>query len=413
MTTRQLYVCTLLLACSSAVARVQAQPSLAKDQSDGHDLHVHADPSAESGGGLGYDAEEGFRFKSEDGAYMLRVALQIAIKVEPSWNDGDHTYNGTFAFLRPILRGNFYKPWLGYRLSMDLSGEDPTVLDAYIDVARWDAFGLRIGQQVTPASRHSSFGPAQIFFPEFAGVSSYFWSGRDRGITLYGTVLDERLDYYAGAFSGSPIDSPVNLEDNYIVEGRLTVNPFGPVNENELPFTPEGGALPGRVSFTVQGFHGRLQTDLESYNDSHSILMPQQPVSTKKTSSASGDLWLQKGRLIAFGEFYWRTQKENDAPDSIGAYGAWGQVILNAYKNLIGVGARCNWIDPNNELPSDRALEFEGQVAWFIHPPEVVLKLRYAWLDQKTPGAARLGEFTLPFVTGTSNLATLQLTMAF
>jgi hypothetical protein len=344
---------------------------------------------------------------------MLRIALQLGIKAEPSWTDGRHALNGAFAFARPILRGHFYKEWIGYRLSMELARGDPFMLDAYLDVDPIDEFGARIGQQGTPVSRHESFGPQQIFFPEYAGVANYFWSGRERGVTLYGTSLAERLDYYAGVYTGSPIDEPVNLPNNYVVEGRLTASPLGPTNANEMPFTPEGERLPLRVSFTVQGYGGRLQTDLSNYNPANNVLTPSPLLVTEKTGSASGDLWFQYGPLIAFGEFYWRSLKAAGGGNAYSSYGSWGQVILNVYENVLGLGARMNWIDPDTDLGHDRALEAEGQLAWFIHAPELVLKARYAWLNQKEPHGNTPEGFALPFVPGTSHVATLQAMIGF
>jgi hypothetical protein len=344
---------------------------------------------------------------------MLRISLQAAFKVEPSWTDGEHVMNGTFAFLRPILRGNLFRPWLAYRVSLEMAGEDPFVFDAHFDVEPWEEFGFRFGQQGTAMSRHESFGPQQLFFPEFAAASNYFWSARERGLTVYGTVLDERLDYYGGVYGGSPIDEPVNLKDNYVLEGRVTVNPLGPVNANEYPFTPDGHPLPLRVSFTLQGFFGRLQTSNESYNPSYSVLTPNAALATSKLGTLGGDLWFQSGPVIVFGEFYWRRQRTIGTDDWYGALGAWGQVIVNVYRNVLGAGVRFDWIEPNTELTHDNAFELEGQLAWMIHPPELALKLRYAWVKQQAPDADELGGFELPFLEGTTHVGTLQLMMAF
>ena len=361
---------------------------------------------------IGYTPEEGFRMRSEDGAYLLRLALQMGIKLEPSWTEGDRAMNGTFPFLRPILRGNLIRPWLMYRVSLELAREDPFVLDAYIDLEPVAEFGLRVGQQGTPVSRHESFGPQQIFFPEYASVASYFWSGRERGVTLYGSLLGERLNYYGGVYGGSPIDVPAALEDNYVIEARLTASPLGPVNANEFPFTPDGTPLPLRVSFTLQGFYGRLQTAPENYDQSNSVLDPNAALDTTKLGMLGGDLWFQAGPAIVFGEFYWREQRPSGTDSWYAALGAWGEIILSVYRDVIGAGVRLNWIDPNTELANDNAFEVEGQLAWFVEPPELTLKLRYGWLKQETP-TEESDEFELPHVEGTTHVVTLQATLAF
>ncbi|MFT3927026.1 MAG: porin [Myxococcales bacterium] len=353
--------------------------------------------------------------RSKDGAYVLRIALQVGLKVEPEWTDGDAQFNSTFAFLRPIIRGNFYRPWLGYRLSFEANSGTPRVFDAYFDVAPLEEFAFRFGQQATPVSRHENFGPQQIFFPDFAAVASYFWSGRERGLTVYGGALSDILEYYAGIYAGSPIDEPVNLPKNYVVEARLTLNPLGAVNANEMPFTPDGDRLPTRFSFTLQGYQGKLQTAQENFNAANNFLTPAHSIVTEKLGTAAADVWFQAHRLILFGEFYWRrVDPVGGGTSAYGSYGAWGQAVFNLYKNLLGIGARCGWMNPSTDLANDQSTEVEAQLAYFIHPPELVLKLRYAWLKQKSPDLADAPYgFVLPFAEGKSNLATLQLMMAF
>ncbi len=339
--------------------------------------------------------------------------MRAALKFEPAWTDGTRQPDGFLAFVRPILRGNLFKPWFGFLVSTELSEGTPFLLDAYFTVEPWQAFGLCFGQQGTPVSRHESFGPHQIFFPDYASVASYFWSGREKGLTLYGKVAGERLEYYAGVYGGSPLAQPENEPFNYVVEGRVTFSPLGPVNSTEIPFTPDGGPLPPRLSLTAQSYHGKLHTVVENFNPTNSILTPIPSLVTQVMTMAGGDLWLQGGPVIVFGELYWRRLGPAEGAARSSSLGAWGEVVLNAYRNIIGVGARVSWIDPNLDLSDDQVVELEAQVAWFIHAPNIVLKGRYAWLRQQSPGEQSLGTFQLPFAAGTSNVATLQMTLAF
>ena len=127
-----------------------------------------ADEKAKEGaaadqGMAGYTTDDGFHIKSSDGNYLMRFALTAGSKFEPAWNDGDRTLNGSLAFVRPAIRGNFYKPWLRYVVSLELAQEDAYLLGANIEAQPWDEFGARFGQQGTPVSRHTGFSPAQIF----------------------------------------------------------------------------------------------------------------------------------------------------------------------------------------------------------------------------------------------------------
>jgi hypothetical protein len=364
------------------------------------------------GGDFGFAPGEGFRLKSADGRNLLRFGLQAGLKLEPIWTEGVPQSRSMFAFLRPIIRGNLTEEWIRYRVSMELAQGDPFLIDGFVDIQPSKALGFVFGQQGTPVSRHNALGPQSIFFPDFAPVANYFWSGREKGLTVYGTTADDRLNYYAGLYDGSLIDQKTSAAGNNVAEARVTFNPMGAVNANEYPFTPDGDPLPTRVSFTAQGYHGRIQTDEYSYNSSNSPLTPTQVLKSDEVTVGGVDAWFQKGNVIAFAEAYKR-RLNPAAGSAYDSTGVWGQIVTSAYRNRLGLGVRVNWIDPSSNLSNDEAAIFEGQASWLLQVPELVLKLRYALENQRTPDAASLGSFTLPFAQGTTHVATLQLTMSF
>ncbi len=387
------------------------------NESYGTRTEVHdgdPDPVGYEPGHAGHTRSNGFHVQSDDGNYMMRVALTAALKFEPAWTEGEKDVRGSLAFVRPAIRGNFFRPWFRYAVAMELAQENAFLLSANVEVQPWDEFGARYGQQGTPVSRHTTFAPQNIFFPDYASVSGFFWSGRQRGLTLFGSIGEGLLEYWAGIYGGSPLLESQNDPENYIGEGRVTVSPWGAINANELPFTPDGESLPTLASFTLQGYHGKLQTGVENYNPTNSVLTPLPIIVSRKMTTGGADVWFQTGPVIAFVEYFYRHIEDEGSLPGYNSQGVWGQVMVDVYRNMFGVGGRFNWINPNMDVSHDRVLEGEAQVAWFIQPPELVLKLRYAILDQKEPDPAALGPgYQIPFIAGTTNLVTLQLTMAF
>src|SRR5262249_51326095 len=147
----------------------------------------------------------------------------------------------------------------------------------------------------------------------------------------------------------------------------------------------------------------------ENSDPTNSPLDPTTTLLLQTTTTGGADLWLQWWRFILFGEYFIRyVQSTTQSPGYTG-HGAWGEMVANAYPNILGIGGRFNWLEPNTELSNNHVIEVEGQLAWFIRSPELVLKLRYGWLLQKSPDPATLGSFVLPFPVGTTNLVTLQL----
>ena len=84
---------------------------------------------------------------------------------------------------------------------------------------------------------------------------------------------------------------------------------------------------------------------------------------------------------------------------------------MGLYRNVVAAGLRGGWIDPDLAIAHNDAFEIEGQVAYYIDAPNLVLKTRYAYIDQRVPVDA--GVAGLPFVAGKSHVATLQLTLFF
>src|SRR6185437_7892432 len=100
-----------------------------------------------------YLPDEGFRIKDDGGDYSLRFRLQSAYKFEPTWTNDEAQLRSAIAFLRPILSGSVYKPWITFWTSIDLAGNPIYMLDSYFDVVPVQEFGVRAGQQYSPYDR--------------------------------------------------------------------------------------------------------------------------------------------------------------------------------------------------------------------------------------------------------------------
>ncbi len=117
------------------IALALATPASAQDvESD-----QESDTEPEEVSLFGYTKDEGFRLRSEDGNYRLQIAMRAGLELEPAWTEGDGRVNEALAFLRPVLRGNLFREWLGFTFSMELAANDPFVLDAFVDIAPWEA----------------------------------------------------------------------------------------------------------------------------------------------------------------------------------------------------------------------------------------------------------------------------------
>ncbi len=358
----------------------------------------------------GFVEGEGFRLQDEEGNNVLRLALQAAYKFEPTWTNGVEQTRAAMAFMRPVLRGNLYRPWLKYWTSVELAGNPPYLLDAYFDVVPIDEFGARFGQQYSLFSRQEQLGPQQLFFPEWSPVADYFWPGRDKGGMVYGLLLDKKIEYYAGIFSGTPLRQLRTLPGNYEVQGRLVYNPLGPVNANEFPFTDKNEPLPFRLSFSLQGYQGKIQRAEENLNVNNGQLKTVATGDINRRWGAGADFWVQGGPFIVTAEVYGRRIEPLDGSGAYGQHGGFVEAIYDLWAQKIGLGAQFAWLEPDTTRASDFLTIAEAALVYFIHNPSAQLKLRYAHLRQQQP--ADPAE-TTPYTAGNTNVLTAQMNLSF
>ena len=262
-----------------------------------------------------------------------------------------------------------------------------------------------------PFDRHEYFGPQEILFPEWAPVSEYFWSGRDKGFTALGT-LAQQLDYYLGVYSGTPLRQFNALPGNYVLEARFTWNPLGPTATTEFPYIISEGPVPFRVSATLQGYYGKVQSATENFNPSTFRFETEATGETTRQAAGGADFWLQTAWLYFYVEGFVRRTEPSMAARYT-SVGAWGQAGVPLVPKTLDIATRFNWLDASIDVGDDDFYSIEGQLAYYVsHTQGLVVKLRYAAGHQSSPGMAALGDVPLITTPGWTQLGTLQLNIA-
>lgn len=360
-----------------------------------------------------YRFDDGFALVAPDGRYRLRIGLDAGFKISPTYRDGGFQDREAFFVLRPFMEGNLFRRWIRFRLSLELAANPPYLLDAYVDIRPIHALEVRGGQQSTPFSRHKSFDPHQILFPDWSLTAEYFWSGHDKGATIVGFSSADKVVGYLGIYSGSPLRQFTTVAGNYIAEARLTVSPMGKTGDNEYPYITSPRPLPVRVSFTAQGYYGKVTSGTENFDNSSFLFVFTPTDAIMRRGAAGVDALLEVGRVVAFAEGYYMHTNPGDGSADYTSFGAWGQVGVLLLPRFLDVAARFNWINPSTSLSNDRLLAAEAQMAWYVDAPNLILKLRYGIGDQQTPGMTALGSVKLPAQAGQEQVITLQLNVSF
>jgi hypothetical protein len=373
----------------------------------------------------GWIPGQGFVVRSADEeSYKLRVGLQAAYRASVTIDKSDTQFRNPFFALRPVLAGNLYKKWITFYTTLELNTNPPYLNDSLVQIQPWDEFGLVVGQQYTPYSRHEYlYGPTQLLFTDWNIVADYFWTGRDKGITFQGSCADHHLDWWVGGYLGAPLRQFDVIQGNYSFIARLALNPQGATGNTEFAYAENAEKdepAPLRTSFSIQGYTNRIQPGTQNFNSSSFkfVTEPTPGVAAAVNHGAGIDGYLQSSNVMAMAEgYYRRTEPHSGVPD-YSSVGAFAQVGVLVYERLVDVALRGTWADVNvtgGHSGEGRFLGGEIGGTWYVRAPVLAVKLRYGYADQKGPsdGTSKLAGAALIIPEGQVHVVTAQLNVTF
>ncbi len=155
-----------------------------------------------------------------------------------NYDEGAEASSFSIKRARLDLQGPIYRKWIDYRVQLELAS--PKILDAYVRIMPWQALNFQIGQNKIPFSIDNvDYTPLKLAtvdypialqklvgFSDLCGVNA---SGRDMGVTLFGTLVKSKdrpvVEYRAGIYNGAGINCKDNNKSKDI-SARVVVTPF-------------------------------------------------------------------------------------------------------------------------------------------------------------------------------------------
>jgi phosphate-selective porin len=191
---------------------------------------------------------KGFRLETRDGKFQTNLQWRAQMRfTNPYVGDprqvDDFSASGSSNFelrrLRTKIGGFGYRPWLKYYFELDLQpSRDPDdaattsstrVIDYRIDLAKWEALGMRVGQWKIDFNRERVDSSGRQQFVERSIINRIFTIDRQIGVQLRGRLFNSTpadLRYYAGVFNGEGRGVRNSNGDEMYV-GRLQWNFLG------------------------------------------------------------------------------------------------------------------------------------------------------------------------------------------
>src|SRR2546422_611378 len=257
-----------------------------------------ADSNAPAGSTVQVDPGNGVTFSSADGNYSLNIGFfgqfraqyldrdefrradqnpSLPYRVE---NIGVQEPSFQTRRLRLHFLGNFFRPWMGYKIELDLADNDEGLRevfipsfnttggstppfqvtagpqeqdqrtvktrDFYVDLRPKPYANFRFGQFKVPLSRQELVSDYSGTMTARSIASDFFTPNRDRGFMFYGGTPTNKIQYKIGAFNGTGLQQGVNLDKSLAYVFRLTATNKGPYLDYE-------SLVDGPDSFRFQG----------------------------------------------------------------------------------------------------------------------------------------------------------------
>lgn len=205
-------------------------------------------------------SDRGFGFKSQDGQFEYR--FRGLVHADYRHFDGDAYPGAIDGFLarriRPTFEGTVFGKY-GFRFTPEFGENKGTVVDAYLDIREKPEFQIRIGKHKPFVGLERLQSGSDIKFIERSYVSNNVLPNRDFGVSIFGDILDKRLNYAVGVFNGVADggDNTTAQDGNNkkTFTGRLFATPF--VNDTDSSLRGLGFGIAGttgNISSLISGY---------------------------------------------------------------------------------------------------------------------------------------------------------------
>lgn len=140
--------------------------------------------------------------------------------------------------VRPTIEGKVAGKY-GFRFTPEFGGGSASVVDAYVEANLNPAFNVRAGKFKSSVGLERLQGGGDIKFIERSYVTNAILPNRDLGVSVYGDILDNKLNYNFGIVNGVVDGGNISTGTEYSGEREYTARLF------TTPFVDSANALSG------------------------------------------------------------------------------------------------------------------------------------------------------------------------
>lgn len=320
--------------------------------------------NAYQGDGLTWKPGSGISIANSD-EFSLRWSNQLQVQYQLfAFENAPDTSNFTVRRARTTFKGNVFNRNIRYMLQVDGVDAGASLKEGWVsyDFIHEDdsVVGVRAGQSKTGFGLESAGGSSALWFVERSVASNVFADAYTRGAWLYGSYMQNKLRWFAGAQNGdvskgiAVIDAGeegANASDNELSYNfNVSFDPLGSF-VGDKPTDMNFDLKQGDLDEGTPELRGTIGAGIFFGNSQPLVSTGLGAVDVESTCINLNTAWRVKN-FYAMGEVFIRSDDPDvgTSEDSLGWYAQAGYALPKADANAMqwGLGLRVSMIDTDD-----------------------------------------------------------------
>ena len=291
-----------------------------------------------------------------------------AVKLSGTAEAGDP--KGSFRIRRAKLKfeGWFYKPWMQYEVQTNWPGLSSSNLAQYLEDANLNVdlsqgkktFMVKLGQYKVPFGLQELVSSGSQQLVDRSLVSNAYFRGRDTGLTVWGVLGSNKLEYRAGFFNGNGLTRSSNDNDKFQYNARVTFQPNGAV-----PLGTYSGAHQSESDFETRALGKPIFTVSAAFEQNDFANAASDLKTNIKSTLYTVDTMFKYQGFSATGAYVWGQREPQEANPEFDTKGWFVQAGYFLKPEKWEIAARYGQQDPSDLVDADKVTEIRGGINYF------------------------------------------------
>jgi len=315
-----------------------------------------------------------------------------AVKLPGTESAGDS--QGSFRIRRAKLKfeGWFYQPWLQYEVQMNWPGISSSNLANFLEDANinWDVtkgkklFMVKVGQYKVPFGLQELVSSGSQQLVDRSLVSNVYSRGRDTGATVWGVLGNNKLEWRAGLFNGNGLTRPVNDNDKFQYNARVSFQPNG-----ASPLGTYSGAHQSESDFETRALGKPIFVVSAAFEQNDLSFAASDLKTNLKSTLYTVDTIFKYRGFSATGAYFWGEREPQEVNAKFDTSGWYAQAGFFIQPEKWEIAARYGEQDPSDLAGADKITEFRGGINFFYARHALKVQADYGQIKTETSSGDR------------------------